>query len=109
MQRQGRPGGFRLVGVGVELVGLGVEPPDEEEAGDGGGEEDEDHPQRAHLSGLVFLFLPRQKESNNQSINLAWVEGNHRSQESRRLWLRTEEKRKSNGGFWAGLVVGDFF
>jgi hypothetical protein len=35
----------------------------------------------------VFLFLPRQKESNNQSINLAWVEGNHRSQESRRLWL----------------------
>ena len=49
MQGHGCPGGFRLVGVGVELVGFGVEPPDEEEAGDGGGEEDEDHPQRAHL------------------------------------------------------------
>jgi hypothetical protein len=83
MQGQGCPGGSRLVGVGVELVGLGVEPPDEEEAGDGGGQEDEDHPQRAHVS-LLFSFSPDQ--GIEQSINLAWVEGN-RIQERRRLWL----------------------
>ena len=114
MQGQGCPGGSRLVGVDVELVGLGVESPDEEEAGDGGGEEDEDHPQRAHLllssPGSCSSFSPDQ--GIEQSINLAWMEGN-RSQERRRLsgfiallragglglWPSGDgEKRKSNGG-----------
>jgi len=43
MEGYGRPGGSRLGGLvifGVELVTLGVEPPDEEESGDGGGKED---------------------------------------------------------------------
>ena len=46
------PGGFGGVGIGivVEEVGIGVEAPDEEESGDSSGEEDEDHPQRAHSS-----------------------------------------------------------
>nr|ACN36434.1 unknown [Zea mays] len=55
MKGQGCPGGSRVVGVGVELVGLSVEAPDEEEAGNGGGEEDEDHPQRAHLFSCCLL------------------------------------------------------
>ena len=54
MEGNGGPGRFRaLVGV-LEVVGLGVEAPEEEEAGNGGGEEDEYDPQRAHLSPRVI-------------------------------------------------------
>jgi hypothetical protein len=48
MEGHGGPWGSRVMVV-LELVRLRVDAPDEEEAGDGGGEEDEDHPQRAHL------------------------------------------------------------
>lgn len=88
MQRQGRPGGSRLVGVGVgvELVRLGVEPPDEEEARDGGGEEDEDDPQRAHLlltsPGPGCLPRPR-----NRAIDQYGVDGGQAVQKSRHLCL----------------------
>lgn len=48
MDGHGGPGGSRVLVV-LDLIRLGVEPSDEEEASDGGREEDEDHPQRAHL------------------------------------------------------------
>ncbi|CAN6330292.1 unnamed protein product [Urochloa humidicola] len=72
MEGHGGPGGSRLGGlvvVCVELVGLGVEPPDEEDAGDGGGEEDEDDPQRAHLFVLLWVWIPLQGRGSNEATN----------------------------------------
>ena len=40
--------------VVLEQVRLGVEVPEEEEAGDGGGEKDEYDPQRAHLCSQII-------------------------------------------------------
>ena len=61
MEGNGGPGRFRaLVGV-LEVVGLGIEAPEEEESGDSGGEEDEYHPQRTHFPSSV-----RPKELNSR-------------------------------------------
>jgi hypothetical protein len=65
MEGHGGPGGSRVV-VAVlleELVRLGVDSPYEEEAGDGGGEEDEDHPQRAHVK-LLPCESPKEGKGN---------------------------------------------
>jgi hypothetical protein len=59
------PGGSRVVAVVLlELVRLGVDAPYEEEAGDGGGEEDEDHPQRAHAK-LLPCEPPNKERKGN--------------------------------------------
>jgi hypothetical protein len=64
MEGRGRPGGSRVVAVVLlELVRLGVDAPYEEEAGDGGGEEDEDHPQRAHVK-LLPCESPKERKGN---------------------------------------------
>jgi hypothetical protein len=64
MEGHGGPGGSRVVVVLLlELVRLGVDAPYEEEAGDGGGEEDEDHPQRAHVK-LLPCEYPKERKGN---------------------------------------------
>lgn len=55
MEGNGGPGRFRALVAVLETVGFGVEAPEEEESGDGGGEEDEYHPQRAHFPPLSLL------------------------------------------------------
>jgi hypothetical protein len=52
------PWGSRVIVV-LELVMLHVDALDEEEISDGGGDEDEDHPQRAHLPPLGHCISPK--------------------------------------------------